>query len=425
MPRDAAVHALLRLRVERGVFGRIGGVHIVCPVQVIEHGRELVGTEIAVGHKEPELVALDRTAERWGNIHDVIDVPGFRETLRPQGIGHVIGLHRFRREVAEDVAPKRVASRFRHHVEEHAARFRFRRQGRILQVDFLCQVLRRLDADAAVRDPGHLRHPVDHQLERVGRTAVIDQLRRVAPGRTADVVPAGVPRTVDAGNQFADRRIVPAGRDRLERRLGQDRLLRHVLEVDNWRGSRHRNRFREIADLELSIHGGGKPRRDLHVLPHQLAETGQRERDGIRARPQLDDPVLPIITRDDAAYPFDQRRARHFHRDAWQDAAGRITNLTGDHPIGLLRGDGARNEREYGPADGDTRSHTPSFGNSMTGVLGAERPMRERENRHCCVEPEALDADGAITETSRDDSPTCDAAFPTFETPSIRLAAAV
>ena len=44
-----------------------------------------------------------------------------------------------------------------------------------------------------------------------------------------------------------------------------------------------------LADLELAVHRGGEVRRELQSLLDQRRETGERERDGIHARPQFDD----------------------------------------------------------------------------------------------------------------------------------------
>ena len=59
-------------------------------------------------------------------------------------------------------------------------------------------------------------------------------------------------------------------------------------------------------------------------------KPGQRERHQIRARAQIDNPVLAGVVGDDRTDFFDQGRTGGLHRDAWQDGAGRVVDHAGN-----------------------------------------------------------------------------------------------
>ena len=58
-------------------------------------------------------------------------------------------------------------------------------------------------------------------------------------------------------------------------------------------------------------------------MPSRLTvlKPGQRERDGVGAGPQIDDAVLAGAVGDGRSDLLDQRVARRFDRDAWQNTA--------------------------------------------------------------------------------------------------------
>ena len=141
------------------------------------------------------------------------------------------------------------------------------------------------------------------------------------------------------GKPWGDRRdvvqVLRARRQRVEQVLRHHRLLAHVLGVDQRRRATHRDRFRDSANLEVRIHRSGEARRQLDAVPLDRTETGDGERDDVRARPQIDDVVPPLAVGDDDADLFDEHRTGGFHRDPWKhgtrcvsdgprDAAGRL-----------------------------------------------------------------------------------------------------
>ena len=95
--------------------------------------------------------------------------------------------------------------------------------------------------------------------------------------------------------------------------------------------------FCERADFQIGVDRRDERAGQLDAFALHRAETGQRERDGIGAGPQIDDSILAGVVADDGANFFDERGAGGFHRDAGHHGARRVLDDPGDGPLGPER----------------------------------------------------------------------------------------
>ncbi len=72
-----------------------------------------------------------------------------------------------------------------------------------------------------------------------------------------------------------------------------------------------------------------------YLLRTGRVEARQRECQRVRARTQLDDPVLPALIGDDASNPLDEHIARGFDCDAGQHGAGAVLDDAGERALGM------------------------------------------------------------------------------------------
>jgi hypothetical protein len=80
----------------------------------------------------------------------------------------------------------------------------------------------------------------------------------------------------------------------------------------------------ESAQAHLDVESGDELSRQLELFALDCGEARQRERDGVGARPQLENPVLTGIIGDGRAHLFDEHIARGFHAHAGEDRSRRI-----------------------------------------------------------------------------------------------------
>jgi hypothetical protein len=128
------------------------------------------------------------------------------------------------------------------------------------------------------------------------------------------------------------------------------RLGAGALDVDDRRFARHGDGFLERADGELCVQRRGEFSRQVQSLALQRAEPGQREVDGVDARPQIDHFVDALCIRHRRAHALDERRTRGFNGDSRQHAARGIAYHTGN---AALRPRGSWNQKtrrdDYSP----------------------------------------------------------------------------
>jgi hypothetical protein len=114
------------------------------------------------------------------------------------------------------------------------------------------------------------------------------------------------------------------------------------LDVDDRRLAGNGDRLLDGADPQLDVHGGYATSRNLEPVAFDGAESRQRERQVVRAGPQVDDLVLPGAVGDDGADLLDERGAGCFDGDAGEDGTGRIPDDSGQR----LRVRGGRNQHQ-------------------------------------------------------------------------------
>src|SRR5262249_46347904 len=109
---------------------------------------------------------------------------------------------------------------------------------------------------------------------------------------------------------------------------------------------------------------------------------GEREGDRIRARADVDDRVAPVAVGLDAAYSFDEDRARRFDGDARENGAGRVLDETGNGAL-CARGGGHQHDGEH---DGEARTQNGSTAHtgppSAREGTGARRRCKRESARH-------------------------------------------
>ena len=121
------------------------------------------------------------------------------------------------------------------------------------------------------------------------------------------------------------------------------RLRAGAARVDQRRLARHRNRFFERADRQLGVDRRGEFRAQFDAGAPEGVEAGQREGDGIRTWPQIDDPIRTLTVGHDDAHFFNQRGTGGLDRHARQHSPGGITRHSGK---ARLRPGGGRPQRE-------------------------------------------------------------------------------
>ena len=114
---------------------------------------------------------------------------------------------------------------------------------------------------------------------------------------------------VDAGHEARAALHRARRRQHLEDFLVHDELILRALQVDDRRGARDGDRLFERADLEVGVHRRGEVALQHDAFAANGSEAGQREGDGVGARPQADDREAPRAVGDRPT-----GRARSAHR---------------------------------------------------------------------------------------------------------------
>jgi hypothetical protein len=114
-------------------------------------------------------------------------------------------------------------------------------------------------------------------------------------------------------------------------------LLFRVHNIDDRRLTRDRDRLRYRADFQLDVDLGGKRSGQLDAFALHGAESGQRERDAVRARAKIFDAVLTAAVSHSGASALDERGAGRFDGHAGEHGAGRVLDHAGDRRLGKQR----------------------------------------------------------------------------------------
>src|SRR5262245_24996634 len=83
-------------------------------------------------------------------------------------------------------------------------------------------------------------------------------------------------------NELDERIVRPRRRKRINDLTRDHALLDDILNVDQWRGTGHRDRFFESSDRHLGVYRRCKGRRYFYAFPPNQAEARQTKRDHVR-----------------------------------------------------------------------------------------------------------------------------------------------
>ena len=293
------------------------------------------------GNEEPQRVAFYRAAQPSSNVIVPSDRRRRGQTTSAQVVRQIVTRQAWAGELGAQASGEPVAAVLRHDVDLHAAGCRFSGAGRRLDDDFLKGVSVILKAAAAEHSRIHAGNVVGH----IVRALAVDAEKASVTSHSADIVKVRASR-VGPHDERQQLGRTSARRDRVQRLACDRRLLLDVLDVHDRRRSRDRDRLGHRAHPQFSVHGCGEPGRQFDPVPPERAETGQGERDGIQARPEVDDAVEPLVIRGDGADPFDQGGARGFHGDTRHHGPRRVSDHSGDVAGLCLRPCGGRQEHQ-------------------------------------------------------------------------------
>ena len=147
---------------------------------------------------------------------------------------------------------------------------------------------------------------------------------RVRIARDAADIGALTRGLINADRNLSERRVVHRCGNRVQHLTRQHELGLRILHVDHGAGAGNSERFLQPADLQICIHRQRHACVQVEALALDSGESGQRKGHAIAARAEVLDAILTLRVGGRAAYFFDERRARHFHRYAGQDRTGRI-----------------------------------------------------------------------------------------------------
>ena len=319
---------------------------VVAPREAV--GRRLVDLEPPEAAEEPEAVADDGTAHGVVEVVDQVDRLARRGAAILQPLRELVLLEPGLAEAEVLLPAQRVATLAADHVDPHAA-------GRGLG-----------------RDAARL---VDHLL--VGEMVVVVLVRPVVPGAHDELAVDGDRGLPDAhavdrhvgllrrGRQADLRTVQLDPRDQLRGRLqvvaggdGVEHLAVEHLDAAGGRDvhdrglTRDGDRLLESADRQHCVDRGHETGRQVLILDQHGRESGQGERQGVRAGTQVDDGVATRPVGNGDTTPLDQRRARRLDGDAGQDATGVVGDLPDDLAAGLSECSGWRQSKSGQRGDG-------------------------------------------------------------------------
>ena len=305
-----------RLCARADVGELVGPVDILVEELVAD---QVVGKDVLSGDEEPQPVADEGAAHPGVDFAVGQDRAGRGEpSLLQAAACVVVAGEPLAGERAGERAAEPIAAVARDEVHAHAAGGRLRVHAG--DVDRVLRRARRVGHGAATPSAGNAgaeRHAVHHH-PLVARPAAVGGKRRHFRDHGATDV-ASAEALANAGNQHAHREGRARARDCRDHLLVYDHLTRCRLHVDGRRFTDNGDGFLEGADLQIDAQRRGGGAGELHPFALDACEPGERERDGVLARPQVDDLIPAVAVSDGTADFFDEHRARGFNRHARQD----------------------------------------------------------------------------------------------------------
>ena len=168
------------------------------------------------------------------------------------------------------------------------------------------------------------------------------------PGADLDVRGSAARLRGHRGNQQHDGAVRPCAGNGGERIARHRRLPPDALHVDNGGFTGDGDRFLDGADLEFRVHRRGEGSGQLDGLAFERREAGERERQRVGARSQVNDSVLSGSVGGRGADLLDQPRARSFDRHAWQYGTGGIFDVARDRRLRVGQRWNEDEPREHG-----------------------------------------------------------------------------
>ena len=275
------------------LVGEVAPLRRIPLVLVVEHaGDRVLAAAVVAEEVEPDLVALDRAAERVAGVVDVVGLGRGAQARGLQFVGVVAGLHPTAEAGEEGVRAEGVAAGARDEVDRGPAHFGFAQSagGRDRHFRGVLDVLAVSGYAAAVErcagvEPVHLRAPL------VAAAAAAAEHHHAGAQLHVGHAAAALHHR---RNQHHQPGVALGSGQRLHEIAVERALALGALHVHDRTLARHRNRLLEPADAHVGVHGGIELRRQHERLALEGAEPGQRERNRVGAGAQIDDAVQPV-----------------------------------------------------------------------------------------------------------------------------------
>jgi hypothetical protein len=315
-------------------LARIRDVQPFVRLELIEiaENRGLVLDLVVAGRKpEPHLVALERPADRSVEVVVLDDLVGHGQPRGSQLVAVVVALHAVVGEGQEARPGELVAAVARDEVDPHAAGGQVGRERCRVDGDLRRRShVGRLTADVAAGLKGH-------RVDAIDGDALIRCAAAVSSQAAADILNL---RAADVGGSVAarirsrdhprQRHVITGARQGIDDVGTEDALLCERARIDDRRFTGHRDRFFERADAHLGIEIRSRRPCQRDALALERVEPGQRERDHVHARAQIDQLIAAVAVRDDGPDFFNQHIAGGFDGDAREYGAGGVFHGAGD-----------------------------------------------------------------------------------------------
>ena len=288
--------------------------------------------------EEPDLVALDRPAQREVAVPVLQKSRRFGEAQRAQLVVDVGGLAPLAGPTAEDVPAETVAASLGDDVERGGTAVGFAQAAgdRHLDFDRVVHVVRVVGHTAAVERRPDVQ-AVDLNRALVGAAATGREEVGVRPDTVVEA------RCLD-GRQGCQVVAVASRRWKRPHDVATEHgLLPGRLQVDDRRFTRDRDALRQGAHAQLGVDRRDAAAGEFHSLAHDRRKALHREGDRVGPRRQAGDLILPAAIGDGRAGLFDERRTRRLHGDTGQHGAGRVAHGASQR---LSRGDVEREKPE-------------------------------------------------------------------------------
>ena len=241
-------------------------------VEVVRDDR--IGRDASPGGEEPQLVPLDRSAQRHIEVRDEVDLAPLRQAPRAQCIGHVVALPGSVGPAEEQRSAETIAAFFRNHVDAHAATRDIGAHATGLVAHLGVRGVTEIGLHLAVRHQAVERHAIDLHTH-IGLTRPMHSHVDLLHLLVAADVRVG---HLHAWHERGLARVVARRGERVEHVAGEHGCLLRALDVHDRGRARHGHGLLERAHAQLDVHGGREVRRQLQGVALRGIETGQHER---------------------------------------------------------------------------------------------------------------------------------------------------